>query len=302
VKLHELRNFVAIAESGGIRAAARHLHLSQPALSKSISQLEEELGTPLFERNARGSSLNIYGQRFLMRAQAALAELERGREEITQMHGETGGNVSFAASSVVALTFLTSSMTRFRRRFPQARVNIYEGTYAVMLRGLRDRSLDFAVGPVPTVRLPDDLVMEILFANSRSVIGRRGHPLAKSKGLANLINADWLTTSAVGPKDDEFLNIFRENGLDAPTSLIRCESLIALLAILAGGDALAFLPRQWAVSPVTNRILAEIPIAEQIPGPSTCLIRPNSLPLTPAAESLADAMRAGALNSMRDSG
>src|SRR6266576_3211839 len=105
MKLHNLRDFVTVAKSGGIRAAARQLNLSQPALSKSISQLEDELGTPVFERTARGSTLNSYGERFLVRAEAAMHELTRGREEISQMRGSTGGNVSFAASSVVALSF-----------------------------------------------------------------------------------------------------------------------------------------------------------------------------------------------------
>lgn len=296
MKLHNLRDFVTIAKSGGIRAAARQLNLSQPALSKSISQLEEELGTPLFERTARGSTLNSFGERFLVRAEAAMHELARGREEISQMHGSTGGNVSFAASSVVALSFLTGAMSRFRRRFPHAAVRVHEGTYAVMLRGLRARSLDFAVGPVPMAHISDDLIVEHLFENARCVIGRRGHPLSGAHHLADLLDAEWLTTSAVGPQDDEFREIFTQHGLEPPVSLTRCDSLLALNALLAGTDALAFLPRQWAHSPVTCPVLIKIPIKETIHGPATCLMRPSGMPLTPAAEALADAIRFSAAN------
>lgn len=296
MKLHNLRDFVAVANSGGIRAAARQLNLSQPALSKSVSLLEEELGAPLFERTARGSTLTTYGERFLLRAEAAMQELTRGREEITQMRGSTGGNVSFAASSVVALSFLTNAMSRFRRRFPDAMVHVHEGTYAVMLRGLRQRGLDFAVGPVPTAQISDDLTIEHLFDNARCVIGRRSHPLLHAEGLDELVDASWLTTGAVGPQDDEFRDIFVQHGLAPPISLVRCESLIALIALLAETDALAFLPRQWAYSTVTRPILAEIPIREKIHGPSTCLMRPSGLPLTPAAEALADAIRFSAAN------
>lgn len=294
VKLHNLRDFVTVAKSGGIRAAARQLNLSQPALSKSISQLEDELGTPLFERSARGSALNTYGARFLIRAEAAMQELTRGREEVTQMRGSTGGSVAFAASSVVSLSFLTSAMSRFRKRFPDAAVRVHEGTYALMLRGLRERSLDFAVGPVPTAGIADDLVIEPLFDNTRCVIGRRDHPLRAAAGLKDLGGAEWLTTSAVGPQDDEFQEIFAQYGLEAPKSLIRCESLIALIALLAGTDALAFLPRQWAESPITSPLVAEIPVADRIHGPTTCLMRPSGMPLTPAAEAMADAIRTSA--------
>ena len=294
MKLHTLRDFVAVAKSGGIRAAARQLRLSQPALSKSISQLESELGTPLFERTVRGSTLNYYGAHFLIRAESALHELARGRDEIQQMRGSTGGNVSFAASSVVALSFLTSAMSRFRRRYPHANVRIHDGTYGVMLSGLRERSLDFAVGPVPTAHISDDLVVEHLFDNSRCVIGRIGHPLSNSAHLSELLSAEWLTTSAVGPQDDEFREIFEQHGLTSPASITRCDSLVALIALLSGTDALAFLPKQWASSRVTRQILLAFPIEEVVSGPATCLLRPNGLPLTPAAEALADAIRSGA--------
>lgn len=291
MKLHNLRDFVMVAKSGGIRAAARQLNLSQPALSKSISQLEEELGAPLFERSARGSALNTYGARFLVRAEAAMQELTRGQEEISQMRGSTGGSVAMAASSVVSLTFLTNAMSRFRKRFPDAMVKIHEGTYSLMLRGLRERSLDFAVGPVPTAETADDLTIEPLFDNTRCVIGRRNHPLHAASSLAELTAAEWITTSAVGPKDDEFREIFAQHGLVAPRSLVRCNSLIALLALLAETDALALLPRQWAESPITRLVLEEILVADRIPGPTTCLMRPSGMPLTPAAEALADAIR-----------
>ncbi|PHR92593.1 MAG: hypothetical protein COA69_07085 [Robiginitomaculum sp.] len=291
MKLHNLRDFIAVARTGGIRAAARELNLSQPAISKSIAQLETELGTPLFERSARGSSLNMYGERFLDRAEAVMQELSRGKEEMLQLRGDTGGNVSISASSVISLAVLTKAISRFRKRFPDAHVNISEGSYSATLRRLRNRNLDFSVGPVPTAEIADDLFVEHLFNNDRCVIGRRGHPLQSATHLGELMSAEWITTSAVGPNDDEYREIFEGQGLAPPTSLIKCESLIALIALLAGTDALAFLPRQWATSELARSILAEIPITEKIPGPSTCLMRPNGLPLTPAAEALADAIR-----------
>lgn len=296
MKLHNLRDFVTVADTGGIRAAARQLNLSQPALSKSISQLEHELGTPLFVRSARGSILNTYGERFLIRAKAVMQELARGGDEIRQMRGSTGGSVTFAASSVVAMTFLSSSILRFRRRFPDAMIMIREGPYAMMLQGLHDRSLDFAIGPVVSPQMPDNLMVEPLFENTRRVIGRRGHPLADVEDLKDLTNASWLMTSAIGPQDDEFRDIFNRHGLDAPTSLIRCESLLVLLALLAETDALAFLPRQWATARITEGLLASIPVRQIVASPTTCLITPRGMPLTPAAEALADALRTSAVS------
>jgi len=133
------------------------------------------------------------------------------------MRGSTGGSVTFAASSVVAITFLSTSILRFRRRFPDAMIMIREGTYATMLHGLHDRSLDFAIGPVASAQMPDNLTVEPLFENTRRVIGRRGHPLSDVRDLKDLTQASWLMTSAIGPQDDEFRDIFDRHGVDAPT-------------------------------------------------------------------------------------
>jgi len=291
LKLHNLRDFVAVARCGGLRAAARELGLSQPSLTKSLRSLEQDLGAPLFERSKRGLTLNTFGSRFLVRAEAAMQELERGRDEILHLKGSSGGKVAIAASSVAALMFLTSALAQFRRSFNAAEVSIQEGTYSNMLRGLRDGSLDFAIGPQPAANLADDISVEPLFENTRRVIGRIGHPRAKARSLRELADVPWVITGVVGPRDHEFYEIFRAYGIEPPRALIRCESLIALLAILSGSDAVAFLPRQWAESKMTKALLQEIGITEGISGPRTCLIRRTATPFTPAAEALADALR-----------
>lgn len=291
VKLHYLRDFVAVARCGGIRAAARELGLTQPALTKSLRTLEQELGTPLFDRNRKGVTINSFGAAFLVRAEAAMHQIERGRDEILQLKGSSGGNVSIASSSVAALMFLTSALANFRKTYFNAVVSIQEGTYSHMLRGLRDGSLDFAIGPEPAADLAEDFLVEPLFANTRRVIGRRGHPLARASSLGELLDVPWVLTGAVGPKYHEFYEIFTDYGFTAPPALIHCESLIALLAILSGSDAVAFLPRQWAEAEMTKGLLEEIQVKEVIAGPATCLIRQVGAPLTPAAEALTDSLR-----------
>jgi LysR family transcriptional regulator of abg operon len=84
MKLNQLRDIIAIAEKGSLRAASRHLGLSQSAMTKSIQFLEKELGAPLFERHKRGAVLTPMGVLFLQRARAATNELNRAREEVKQ--------------------------------------------------------------------------------------------------------------------------------------------------------------------------------------------------------------------------
>ena len=93
MKLNQFRDVVAIAERGSLRAAARHLQLAQPALTRSVQELERELGAPLFERRARGMILTPIGQAFVRRASAVLTEVRRARDEAEQLHGGTSGKV-----------------------------------------------------------------------------------------------------------------------------------------------------------------------------------------------------------------
>ena len=91
MKFNQLRDVVAIAERGSLRAAARHLALAQPALTRSVHELERELGVPLFERRARGMILTPMGEAFVRRASAVLSEVRRARDEVEQLHGGTRG-------------------------------------------------------------------------------------------------------------------------------------------------------------------------------------------------------------------
>ncbi|MDF8332179.1 LysR substrate-binding domain-containing protein [Novosphingobium cyanobacteriorum] len=291
MKLHHLRDFITIARAGGIRAAARELGLTQPALTKSLRSLEQELGSTLFDRSRRGVAINSFGEAFLVRAEAALHQIERGRNEVLQLKGSAGGNVSIATSSVVALMFLSAALADFRKSYPDASVSVQEGTFSNMLRGLRDGVLDFAIGPKPAADLAEDFATEKLFDNSRRVIGRRGHPLANATSLGELLDAPWVLTGAVGPRYHEFYEIFRDYGFKPPPALIQCESLIALMALLDGSDAITFLPRQWAEAAITRGLLVEFPVKETIEGPATCLMYQVGAPLTPVAEALADSFR-----------
>jgi LysR family transcriptional regulator, regulator of abg operon len=289
MKLNQLRDFIAVAHAGGLRAAARKSGLGQPALSKSIRQLEAELEAPLFERNARGTALTPFGKAFLARAQAAANELGRAREELDQLRGGTGGTVAFGSSSIASLLFLPEALKTFRRKFPQADVRIVEGAYPGMLPELRNGSLDFIVGPRPSEPPGKEFRVEKLFDNRRTVVARHGHPLANAKSLKDLAKAEWAVTLATGVRASECEDIFAAHHLPAPSSKVQCESMLALLALIANSDLLAFLPPQWVESPLTRTALREIRVSEVIEGPATCVIRRTGLPLTPAAEALASA-------------
>src|SRR5580698_4432354 len=117
MKLHQIRDLLAVAEKRGLRAAARHLGLAQPSLSRSIRELERELGAPLLERQSRGVVLTPVGELFARRARFATTELERARDEIDQIQGGAHGGVTLGVSSVPLLALFPDALPRFRRRY-----------------------------------------------------------------------------------------------------------------------------------------------------------------------------------------
>lgn len=291
MKLHQLRDFVTVAEMGGVRAAARKLGISQPAVSKSIRQLESELGLPLFERSGKGAQLNQSGQSFLARAQLAVRELQKGKDELTLLHGRSvSGTVAFSVFGSPALFLVPSALAQFRRRYPDIEVRIVEGSSEAARSGLNDGSLDFALLPLPFDDPANEFEVENLLQNHRVVAARSGHPLARASSLAELVDAEWVVTGAFGTRRAEFEEEFERHGLRPPKAPTRCESLLALLALLVSSDLIAFLPHQWVEAPATRGVLQRIAVREPIAGPSLGLIRRKGLPLTTLSEAMSDAI------------
>jgi LysR family transcriptional regulator, regulator of abg operon len=283
MKLHQLRDFVAVASTGSLRAAARSLGLTQPSLTKSIQQLEKELGYPLFNRHARGAVLSFAGRAFLPRAETVLNELHRATSELKQLGG-TGGHVNMAVAAAVALSALPDALSEFRSKYPDASVRVISGAFTVMFNQMRAGAIDFAIGPRPETPLSDEFTVEHLFSNQRMVICRKGHPLRGARTLRSLTDARWLVSGATGMAAAEHDRVFTGLGLPVPQSVVLCEYATALLSLLACTDMLSILPRQYAESSALGGLFVAIPVREELPGPDIVLVQKAGMPLTPAAD------------------
>ena len=285
-KFHHLRDFVAIARAKSARSAARALGLTQPALTRSLQELEQEIGIPLFERHARGMALTPAGERFLVRAQAALEEVRRGFEEAGQASGVMQGSVTVALASAPVLVLLPLAYPQFRRACPDVKLRIVEGLFPAAEPLLRDGRLDFYIGPRPEHALGQGYRVDLVFANQRVVMARKGHPLRAANSLQQLLAAEWIVTGLRERLEQEFEEQFAALGLASPRVTTVAESMLALVALLCSSDALAFLPHQWADAPLFKTLLEPITVREPLTGPDIVQVSRAGLPLTPAAEAL----------------
>lgn len=293
MKLHHLRNVVAVVERGSLRAGAKHLGLAQPAVSRSIKELEQELGVVLFERHKFGMTLTSAGEVFFRRARAIQAEFARAQEEMEQLKGDNRGVITIGCSSATLLSLVPKIVKGFYVKYPDVRIKLLEGSLPMLETPIRDGLVDLYYGPVADGFVDPALHIEVLFDNQRLIVGRQNHPLRHATSLADLVGASWVTTPMAIDSDYEVMNVFANAGLPPPRIVMEASSAMNLAVVVATSDLLAPVPQQWMEAPFPVGMMERIPVREVSKAPKICSVRRANIPLTPATEYLNDlAMRA----------
>lgn len=289
MRLSQLRCFLAVVDTGSLRAAARSIGVSQPAISKSIRQLESDLNTQLLQRNARGAAVTEAGKAFLARARVIQSEVRKAEEDVQRLRGGEQGSVAFGIAPAACMLIVPDAMLQFRRHHPQAKVRIVEGVNPALVPQVRDETLDFSVGQAPAAPLDGALKFKPLFRPQLAVVGRRGHPLRGVKSLRDLSGAEWLMFYPPGT-GATLEKAFAAAGLPLPKAIVQCESYAAALSLLTRTDALGLLIPQVAADLPGQRDLQVIAVHETIPAPLIGAYVRADTPLTPAASAMVHAV------------
>jgi DNA-binding transcriptional LysR family regulator len=237
------------------------------------------------------------GALFLQRARGALSELSRARDEIHQHQGGETGSVVACLSTTPHIALLPRVLPAFRKRYAAVRLQIIEGlNYEWFEPRLKDGSIDVYAGLAPSDRPAPELVVEQLFMNPRSVVGRAKHPLAKARSLAQLVDAEWVISGRDRAEAD-LAALFRSHKLRPPSRIMVADSALSTMVLLAYTDALAVVPHQWTDFAPTKALLQRIEVTQDLRSAPNVLIRRGDMPLTPAAEYLCDLLRRAAVNS-----
>ncbi len=291
MRLNQIRDFVAVVESGSLRSAARTAGVSQPAVTKSIRQLEAELQVQLLQRNSRGAVPTPAGKAFLARARAIQAELRKAQDDLEAFRGGPEGTVAFGIAPQACMLIVPDAMQQFRQRFAAANVRIVEGVSTALVPLVRDGTLDFSVGMAPTQKLDGAIRFKPLFRPSLIVAGRTGHPLRAATSLRELAGASWLMYYSLG-SGAMLEKAFAAAGAPMPRAIVQCESYASALALLANTDTLGLLIPQMISGAFGSRHLLQIRIREPVPAPLLGMYARADAPLTPAAAAMAQAVTA----------
>jgi LysR family transcriptional regulator of abg operon len=301
VRLSQIRDFIAVVEAGSLRSAARNVGVSQPAMSKSIQGLEQELHVQLLQRNTRGAAATPAGRAFLARARVIQSELRRAGEDLAEFNGGGQPAVAFGIAPAACMLVVPDAFTNFRSTFPSAQLRVVEGSSSALVAQVRDEILDFCVSPPPLESFEATLKFRPLYKPRLAVIARRGHPLRNARSIEDLAGASWLMFYPQQSGGGMLKKLFSRAGLDLPKSLLHCESYATALALVAKTDVLALLVEQTLDEP-WGRYIEKIQVKESIPAPVLGIYTRADAPLTPAANTMALAVTAVARRLARQRG
>lgn len=238
-----VRHFLAAFETGTFSGAAERLHLTQQAVSKSISRLENQLGVRLFERDGRRLRPTVFAQMLLPHARTIAAETDRFRADLQDMLGGRTGQIRIGAGPSAAADLLAKTLENLKPG-RNVRFSVFAGIYEHMLDELMCGRLDLLVA-VRQVDRPEVLIREEVLCNiGYVVVAGANHRLANSGKLtlAEIAAERWVRGADIGAVEDEFLASFADAGAPLPHPEIETTSVLFAKAMLQQGAHLSILP------------------------------------------------------------
>ena len=281
MKLSTLQALVAAVESGSLRGAARQVGVSQPALTKMIRELEQELAAPLLARSTTGVVPTAQGKVLYERASLVLRELSGAVEEIHQLGGHMVGELHIGAVPLAVMLLIPETVRTFSREFQHVHLHVREELYIEQLMNLRRSDVDIAIGPIPDHLPQGEFHVEELLPVAMVVVVRQGSPLAGATSLEALRSARWVYTG-VGGISGYARKLFERHGLQAPAVGATVNSTLGLLSLIGGGDFVGLMPEPLMRHPVAASFFVQPPLREGPLQLQICAITKADTALKPA--------------------
>lgn len=283
MKFGHLMALVASVESGGIRAGARKLGVSQAAVTRSLKELELQVGVPLIVRSSRGIQLTTHGEVVYDRASTMANQMARLSNEIGNMRQAEAVEVSFNVPVVLAMTILPAVVGKLQKVQPSTRLSIGEGNISSALPLLRNGELDFIISLTNGKVVGSEFTTIPLLSCAAQLVARKGHPLGKARSITELLDAEWILTP-----DDQMSRggthyFFREFGVSMPRCTVRCRTTAVGLPIVFAGDCIAIMAEPLLQLDYLRKMVDVIHVTERLPAFTYSLISRADVPLSTIA-------------------
>lgn len=253
----QLKALIALADTGSFLGAAGQTGLSQPAIHRSVRELEQILSSPLAERKGRGVVLTPAGRRAARGARLAIGEIASAIAELAESPHSLDPIV-IGAMPFCRARLLPRVLNAFTDRFPDTRLKVVEGSWRELVEPLREGMIDLMIGALRDRPGPVDLQQNPLFDDRLVVVARPGHPLVGTPepSMDQLAAYSWIVGPTGSPLRAHWAALFEGTGL--PRAQIECGSVMTIRELLRDSDILTLLsPDQVAVE-VDAGLLAHV--------------------------------------------
>lgn len=262
VKLHDLRILMAVVQTGSMNKAAALLNTSQPAVSRSIAELESAVGVRLLDRHRQGVELTGFGRALIEGGAAMFDDLHQAVKNIEFLSDPTAGEVRIGCNPNLATSFVSAVVDRLSRRFPRIVFHVLARQAEVLHRQLSERNVDFLItrrlGDLADERLDFDLLFddgEVVAAGARNPWVRR-----RRIELAELMNEAWALPPRDNPIGSVAIRAFRACGLDYPRLTVISDSPHMRMSLLASGRFLSIFPTSALRFPARHPEIRVLPV------------------------------------------
>lgn len=293
IKLRHLQALVAVAQHRHLTRAAQALAVTQPAVSKTLMELEEILGVQLLQRSPRGVSLTLPGELLVRHAGTALRAVREGLDALGALDAQAAPVLALGLLPTAAAKVFPAAVTRYRESFPHGRLQVLTTGYSEMLSRLKRGELDLVLGRQAETEEMTGLTFEPLYSEPMVLVAGPGHPLLRGRrqdALRQLGDHTLLLPtegSVIRRTADAFL---LGRGVEAPATVETMSATFARALVLAS-DAVWFVPLGIVEPDLRAGSLARLPVDTASTVAAVGLTLQAGATLSAAAEAMVRAIR-----------
>jgi DNA-binding transcriptional LysR family regulator len=248
LRTRHLLLLTSIGEEGNICRAAELLNMSQSAASRLLTDLEEIIGSPLFDRLPRGVRANWYGQTMIRHARIALASLSEAASEIDLLKSGRAGQVNIGSIPGPAISFVPRAVARVATEYPLVKIQLHVENSDQLLDALQAGKIEVMIGRLPGHQEKANFNFQRLADEPVCAVVRKGHPLLERTDvkIQDLASSPWIVPQVGSILRHRFDLMFREAASPSPTQVIEAVSPMVVVRLLEETNYLAVLAKDAA--------------------------------------------------------
>jgi len=287
IKLQHLHVLMTVVQAGSMKKAAALMNTSQPAISRSIAELEQTIGVRLLDRDTQGIEPTEYGRAMLKHGVAAFDELKQGVKSIELLADPGAREVRIGSTAYTAEFFVSAVIERLSRRHPRIVFHLVTSDETdTLYRDLHERNVDLLVARRLGSVADERQGFEFLFDESHVVAAGPQNPWVRRRriALAELVGESWVLPPPESPPGSVAMEAFRASGLDYPRTTVFATSPEVRMSILATGRFLTIFPTSELRFPTRRPELKVLPVELPLARVPIGIITLKNRTLSPVAQ------------------